>query len=70
MGLPGGHFSGVNFFELLSARVEGLFGAVRHQRTGEPYSNAEVARMAVGDLTEGDVRGSERGESPTPPWAR
>ena len=55
---------------LLTARVEGqglgarvghLFGAVRHPGTGEPYTNAEVARMSAGVLTEEDVEGMRTG---------
>jgi hypothetical protein len=34
----------------LAARVGHLFGTVRHPGTGEPYTNAEVARMSAGDL--------------------
>ncbi len=41
----------------LAARVGHLFGAVRHLRTGEPYTSAEVARMSAGDLTEEEVEG-------------
>jgi len=41
----------------LALRVEHLSGAVRHPKTGEPYTNAEVARLSVGDLTEEDVEG-------------
>jgi len=39
----------------LAGRVERLFGAVRHPKTGEPYTSAEVARMSAGDLTGGEV---------------
>jgi transcriptional regulator with XRE-family HTH domain len=39
----------------LSDRVEHLFEVVRNPKTGEPYSNAEVARMTLGDLSEEDV---------------
>jgi len=31
----------------LAARVEHLFGAVRHPKSGEPYTDAEVARMSA-----------------------
>jgi hypothetical protein len=41
----------------LAARVGHLFGAIRHPRTGEPYTNAEVARMSAGGLTEDEVEG-------------
>ena len=32
-----------------------LFEVVRNLKTGEPYTNAEVARMTLGDLSEEDV---------------
>jgi transcriptional regulator with XRE-family HTH domain len=39
----------------LSGRLEHVFEVVRNPRTGEPYTNAEVARMTLGDLSEKDV---------------
>jgi hypothetical protein len=54
----------------LAGRVEHLFDAVRNPSTGEPYTNAEVARMTLGDLSEGDVEGIRTGASATRPWAR
>jgi hypothetical protein len=39
----------------LSARLEHLFEVVRNPKTGEPFTNAEVARMSLGDLSEEDV---------------
>ena len=36
-------------------RLEHLFEVVRNAKTGEPYTNAEVARMTLGDLSEEDV---------------
>jgi transcriptional regulator with XRE-family HTH domain len=41
----------------LAARVAHLFEAVVHPRTGEPYTNAEVARMSAGSLAEEEVEG-------------
>ena len=35
----------------IDGRLQHLFDAIRHPSTGEPYSNAEVARMSAGDLT-------------------
>jgi hypothetical protein len=32
-----------------------VFEVVRNPKTGEPYTNAEVARMTLGDLSEEDV---------------
>jgi transcriptional regulator with XRE-family HTH domain len=45
----------------LTGRVEHLFDAVRNPSTGEPYTNAEVARMTLGDLSEEDVEGIRTG---------
>jgi transcriptional regulator with XRE-family HTH domain len=44
-----------------------LFEAIKNERTGEPYTNAEVARMSLGDLTEEEVGGIRTGalENPT-----
>jgi transcriptional regulator with XRE-family HTH domain len=39
----------------VAGRLEHLFEAVRNPRTGEPYTNSEVARMTLGDLSEEDV---------------
>jgi transcriptional regulator with XRE-family HTH domain len=50
----------------LAARVEHLFGAVKHPRTGEPYTDAEVARMTLGDLLEEDVEGIRTGRIADP----
>jgi transcriptional regulator with XRE-family HTH domain len=39
----------------LAGRLEHLFEIVRNPSTGEPYTNVEVARMTLGDLSEEDV---------------
>ena len=39
----------------VGGRLEHLFEVVRNPKTGEPYTNAEVARMTLGDLSEEDV---------------
>ena len=39
----------------LAGRLEHVFEVVRNPRTGEPYTNGEVARMTLGDLSEEDV---------------
>jgi transcriptional regulator with XRE-family HTH domain len=39
----------------LSGRLEHLFEVVRNPKTGVPYTNAEVARMTLGDLSEEEV---------------
>src|ERR671916_2545740 len=39
----------------VATRLEHLFEVVRNPKTGQPYTNAEVARMTLGDLSEKDV---------------
>jgi transcriptional regulator with XRE-family HTH domain len=39
----------------VAGRLEHLFEVVRNPKTAEPYTNAEVARMTLGDLSEEDV---------------
>ena len=50
----------------LSERVNHLFKTIRDDRTDEPYTNAEVARMSLGDLTEKDVEGMRTGSISNP----
>jgi len=45
----------------LAARLEHVFEVVRNPSTGEPYTNAEVARMTLGDLSEEEVEGIRSG---------
>ena len=42
-------------------RLEHLFEIVRNPKTGEPYTNAEVARMTLSDLSEEDVQKIRKG---------
>jgi transcriptional regulator with XRE-family HTH domain len=53
--------------EDLAGRVESLFAALRHPGTGEPYTNADVARMSVGVLTEDEIEGIRTGKVSDPP---
>jgi transcriptional regulator with XRE-family HTH domain len=39
----------------VAGRLENLFEVVRNPKTGKPYTNAEVARMTLGDLSEEEV---------------
>jgi hypothetical protein len=50
----------------LASRVEHLFQTIRHPGAGEPYTNAEVARMTLGDLSEEDVEGIRTGRIADP----
>jgi hypothetical protein len=63
-GLGEGSFATVGHAEQsrgLSGRLEHVFEVVRNPSTGEPYTNAEVARMTLGDLLEKDVQGIRTG---------
>jgi transcriptional regulator with XRE-family HTH domain len=46
----------------IAGRVGHFFENIVHPRTGEPYTNAEVARMSAGVLTEGEVEGIRTGK--------
>lgn len=50
----------------LAERVERLFETVKNERTGESYTEAEVARAALGDLTEEDASGIRSGRLTNP----
>jgi len=39
----------------IAGRLEHVFEVVRNPKAGEPYTNAEVARMTLGDLSEEEV---------------
>jgi transcriptional regulator with XRE-family HTH domain len=39
----------------IAGRLNHLFEIVRNERTGEPYSSADIARMSLGDLTEDEI---------------
>jgi hypothetical protein len=45
----------------IDGRLQHHIDAIRHPSTGEPYKNAEVARMTLGDLSEEDVEGIRTG---------
>ena len=45
----------------VAGRLEHLFKTISNPGTGEPYSNAEVARMSAGGLTEEVVEGIRTG---------
>ena len=51
----------------IADRLNHLFEAIKNERTGEPYTNAEIARMSLGHLTEEVVGGSGPGGSRTLP---
>jgi transcriptional regulator with XRE-family HTH domain len=50
----------------LAGRLEHVFEVVRNPKTGEPYTNAEVARMTLGDLSEEDVERIRTGATNDP----
>lgn len=50
----------------VAGRLNHLFEIVKNERTGEPYSSADVARMSLGDLTEDEVEGIRTGALENP----
>jgi transcriptional regulator with XRE-family HTH domain len=50
----------------VAGRLNHLFEIVKNERTGEPYSSADVARMTLGDLTEDEVEGIRTGALENP----
>jgi transcriptional regulator with XRE-family HTH domain len=50
----------------IADRLNHLFEVIKNERTGEPYTNADVARMSLGDLTEEDVGGIRTGKLKNP----
>jgi transcriptional regulator with XRE-family HTH domain len=54
------HASGV------AGKVEHLFETAKNPKTGEPYTNGEVARLSAGDLTVEDVEGIRTGKIADP----
>jgi transcriptional regulator with XRE-family HTH domain len=54
----------------IPARVEHLFEVVKNPKTGESYTNAEVARMSAGEITEEEVEGIRTGKVSDPSVGR
>jgi transcriptional regulator with XRE-family HTH domain len=54
----------------VAGRLEHLFEVVRNPKTGEAYTNAEVARMTLGDLSEEEVEGIRTGKIADPSVGR
>jgi transcriptional regulator with XRE-family HTH domain len=50
----------------VAGRLEHVFEVVRNPKTGEPYTNAEVARMTLGDLSEEEVERIRTGAESDP----
>ena len=50
----------------VASRLEHVFEVVRNPKRGEPYTNAEVARMTLGDLSEEDIEGIRTGDVSDP----
>ena len=50
----------------IAERLNRLFDIVRDDRTGEPYSENDVARMSAGDLSEEEVDGIRSGRIANP----
>jgi hypothetical protein len=50
----------------IAGRLNHLFEVIKNERTGEPYANADVARLSLGDLTEEEVGGIRTGKFKNP----
>jgi len=54
----------------IPGRVEHLFEVVKNPKTGESYTNAQVARMSAGEITEEEVEGIRSGKIADPSVGR
>ena len=54
----------------IAGRIEHLFGVVKNPKTGESYTNAEVARMSAGEISEEEVEGIRSGKITDPTVGR
>jgi transcriptional regulator with XRE-family HTH domain len=52
--------------QTLSGRLNYLFEVIKDQRTGKSYSNAQVSRMTLGDLTEEEIESIRTGSDHNP----
>ena len=50
----------------IAQKTSRLFESIENESTGRPYTNAEVARMSLGDLTEEEVEKIRTGATPDP----
>jgi transcriptional regulator with XRE-family HTH domain len=50
----------------ISQKTNRLFETIENESTGRPYTNAEVARGSLGDLTEAEVEKIRSGATPDP----
>jgi transcriptional regulator with XRE-family HTH domain len=50
----------------IAEKTNRLFDVVRNEKSGEPYTNAEVARMSLGDLSEEHLEQIRSGELANP----
>jgi transcriptional regulator with XRE-family HTH domain len=50
----------------IAGRLNHLFKVIKNERTGEPYANADVARLSLGDLTEEEIGGIRTGKLKNP----
>ena len=54
----------------IPGRVEHLFQVLKNPKTGESYTNAEVARMSAGEISEEEVEGIRIGKIDDPSVSR
>ena len=50
----------------IAGRLNHLFEVIKNERTGEPYKDADIARLSLGDLTEEDIGGIRTGKLKNP----
>jgi transcriptional regulator with XRE-family HTH domain len=50
----------------IAEKAKRLFEVVRNEKSGEPYTNAEVARMSLGDLSEEHIEQIRSGKLANP----
>ena len=65
-GLATQDFDSIGDDVSVAERLERLFEMLPDERTGTPYTNAEVARMSLGDLTEEEIEVLRTGRSKNP----
>jgi transcriptional regulator with XRE-family HTH domain len=54
----------------IPGRLEHLFEIIKNPKTGESYTNAQVARMSAGEISEEEVEGIRTGKITDPSLSR
>src|SRR5215216_7886858 len=50
----------------IAGRLNRLFEVIKNERTGKPYTNADLARMSLGEVTETDIEDIRAGTLENP----